>query len=135
MENKRSGFGIAVKAVIWHEGRFLILKRSKSTAKEPDLWEFPGGGLELGEKHEAALKREIMEETGLTAEVIRPLSVWDATRKDGTQVLGVTFLCRLLDGTVSISEEHEAYAWIIPTDIEKYPVFSQMIKEVKSWSL
>lgn len=135
MEDKRSGFGIAVKAVIWHEGKFLILKRSKATGKEPDLWEFPGGGLELGEKHEAALLREIMEETGLKAEVVRPLSVWDAVRKDGTQVLGVTFLCHLLGGSLTISQEHEAYAWIVPEEIEQYPVFTQMIKEVKSWSL
>lgn len=133
--NKRSGFGIAVKAVIWNEGKFLILKRSKQHIAEPDLWEFPGGGLELGEKHEEALVREISEETGLDASVVRPLSVWDAKRKDGTQVLGVTFLCHLNSGTLLLSDEHEDYAWIHPNDIESYPVFAQMIKEVKSWSL
>lgn len=135
MENRRSGFGIAVKGVIWHEGRFLILKRTKNDAHEPDLWEFPGGGLELGEKHEEALVREIWEETGLKAEVMRPLSAWDARRKDGVQVLGVTFLCRYLSGEVRISHEHVDFAWIRPEEIELYPVFSQMIKEVKSWSL
>lgn len=135
MDNRRSGFGIAVKGVIWYEGKFLILKRSKTDDREPDLWEFPGGGLELGEKHEEALIREIREETGLEAELVRPLSAWDARRKDGTQVLGVTFLCRYLRGEVKISHEHDAFAWILPEEIENYPVFSQMIKEVKSWSL
>lgn len=135
MERKRSGFGIAVKGVIWHEGKFLILKRTKTTATEPDLWEFPGGGLEIGEKHEAALVREILEETCLKAKVVRPLSVWDAKRKDGTQVLGVTFLCHWIEGHVQLSEEHTDFAWITPDDIEHYPVFAQMIKEVKSWSL
>lgn len=133
--NKRSGFGIAVKAVIWNEGKFLILKRAKQQGSEPDLWEFPGGGLELGEKHEEALVREIWEETGLHGKVIKPLSVWDAKRKDGTQVLGVTFLCELCGGTVVLSHEHIDYAWIKPDEIEQYNVFSQMIKEVKSWSL
>ncbi len=133
--NRRAGFGIALKAVIWHEGKFLILRRTKTDASLPDLWEFPGGGLELGERHEAALIREIEEETQLSAKVLRPLSTWDAKRKDGTQVIGITFLCELLGGQILISDEHTAYAWISPEEIETYPVFPQMVKEVKSWVL
>lgn len=132
---ERSGFGIALKAVIWKDGEFLILKRTKTRAGEPDLWEFPGGGLEIGEQHESALIREIMEETSLTANVIRPLSVWDAKRKDGTPVIGVTFLCELKGGQVTLSNEHIDFAWIKPEEIDHYNVFSQMAKEVKSWAL
>lgn len=133
--NRRAGFGIALKAVIWHEGKFLILRRTKTDASLPDLWEFPGGGLELGEKHEAALIREIEEETQLSAKVIKPLSTWDAKRKDGTQVIGITFLCELIQGSVQLSDEHSGFAWIKPSEIEAYPVFPQMVKEVKSWAL
>lgn len=133
--SRRSGFGIALKAVIWNEGRFLILKRCKQDANQPDLWEFPGGGLELGERHEEALIREIQEETQLSAKMVRPLSTWDARRKDGTQVIGITFLCEFLQGEVTLSDEHTAYAWIEPKEIVKYPVFPQMVKEVKSWHL
>lgn len=133
--SRRSGFGIALKAVIWHEGKFLILKRTKVNPSEPDIWEFPGGGLELGERHEEALIREIKEETALKAQMIRPLSVWDAKRKDGTQVMGITFLCKLIDGVLEISDEHTAYAWITPKEIETYPVFPQMLKEVRQWDL
>lgn len=135
MNNRRSGFGIALKGVIWHEEKFLILKRVKGTPNEPDLWEFPGGGLELGEKHEEALIREILEETTLDAAVVKPLSIWDAKRKDGTQVIGITFLCQLKGGQVRLSEEHTDYAWVSPGDIDAYPVFPQMKREVKSWGL
>lgn len=132
---QRSGFGIALKAVIWQDGKFLILKRTKSRPSEPDLWEFPGGGLEIGEQHESALVREILEETSLEASVIRPLSVWDAKRKDGTQVVGITFLCQLHGGKLELSNEHTDYAWIGPNEIDQFNVFAQMAKEVKSWSL
>ncbi len=133
--DKRSSFGVALKAVIWQNGKFLILKRSKPSSNHADLWEFPGGGLEIGEKHEIALVREILEETSLSAKPIKPLSVWDAKRRDGVQVLGVTFLCDYLSGEVVLSEEHTDYAWISPHEIDQYPVFEQMANEVKSWSL
>ena len=132
---QRSGFGIALKAVIWQDGKFLILKRTKNRQSEADLWEFPGGGLEIGEQYESALIREILEETALEASVIRPLSAWDAKRKDGTQVLGITFLCQLTGGSIILSDEHTDYAWIAPEEIDQFNVFSQMAKEVKSWSL
>ncbi|WP_336775764.1 NUDIX hydrolase [Paenibacillus sp. MMO-58] len=40
---------------------------------EPDLYKLPGGGMEEGESPEEAFVREIKEETGCEAEVIRRL--------------------------------------------------------------
>ena len=48
-----------VAAVIESEGRYLITQR-RSTAVLPNLWEFPGGKVEPGERDEEALQREIM---------------------------------------------------------------------------
>ncbi|MDP1884037.1 MAG: NUDIX domain-containing protein [Candidatus Moranbacteria bacterium] len=50
--------------IILDKGEAVFMK-NKSTGK---LW-FPGGGVEIGETLEEALKREIMEETGLEVEV------------------------------------------------------------------
>ena len=38
-------------------------------------WNFPGGGLQAGEAPEAAARRELLEEIGLTAEVLQPAGV------------------------------------------------------------
>ncbi len=54
----------AVTAVIYdkmHTPYFLILKRSKNW----EGWEFVKGGIKEGETEEDAVKREIIEETGL----------------------------------------------------------------------
>jgi nucleoside triphosphatase len=50
--------------LIADNGKILTL-RNKGNGK---IW-FPGGGVEIGEKMEDALKREIKEETGLDAEI------------------------------------------------------------------
>jgi 8-oxo-dGTP diphosphatase len=49
-----------VAAVIEKSGRYLITQR-RSTAVLPNLWEFPGGKVEPGERDEDALQREIEE--------------------------------------------------------------------------
>jgi len=52
---------LAVRAVVEREGRILMV-HSGAVGD----WKFPGGGVEAGEGPEAALGREIREETGYT---------------------------------------------------------------------
>ena len=63
-DNKpRIGVSIALQHAV--DGRFLLVKRSKAPAK--GMWAFPGGSLDFGECLIDGAKRELMEETGLTA--------------------------------------------------------------------
>lgn len=58
----------AVRAVIWEGEKLLLVETNRGDYK------FPGGGVEKGESDEAALLREIREETGyVEAEVGRPV--------------------------------------------------------------
>ncbi|MCK4744747.1 NUDIX domain-containing protein [Candidatus Parcubacteria bacterium] len=57
-------FRPSVYGIIINKGKIVLLK-NKGNGK---FW-FPGGGVELGEKLEEALKREVAEETGLNIEV------------------------------------------------------------------
>jgi len=52
------------------QGRVLLL-RWRDPGDRTVFWEPPGGGLEQGESHIAAARRELHEETGLPEDVVR----------------------------------------------------------------
>ena len=62
-----------VAAVIESEGRYLITQR-RATAVLPNLWEFPGGKVEAGERDEEALRREIRERLDADVRVLQMIS-------------------------------------------------------------
>lgn len=55
----------AVSVVAVRGGRFLLVRRGRPPAH--GLFAFPGGRVETGESDEEAVRRELMEETGLSA--------------------------------------------------------------------
>ena len=62
-----------VAAVIESGGRYLITQR-RATAVLPNLWEFPGGKVEPGERDEDALRREIRERLDADVRVSQMIS-------------------------------------------------------------
>lgn len=59
---------VVVAAVIVREGRVLACQRNR-TGKFPLKWEFPGGKVQTGETAQAALRRELNEELGVSARI------------------------------------------------------------------
>lgn len=47
------------------DGTYLITRRRMDKEWAPGYWEVPGGGVRAGESAEDAVKREILEETGV----------------------------------------------------------------------
>jgi len=63
----------AVSVAAVRDGKVLLVKRGRSPSK--GLYAFPGGRVEQGETLEQAARRELLEETGVTAHDLRPLLV------------------------------------------------------------
>src|ERR1700760_3808898 len=59
---------LAVSAVIFREGRVLLVRRARSPGK--GFYSLPGGRVEYGESLHTALAREVDEETGLKIEIL-----------------------------------------------------------------
>ncbi len=124
--------GVAGKAVIRKDGRFLLIQRSLRSHFDPGLWELPGGKIDHGEDLVEAVKREVREETGLEILVGRPFKTWHFS-KDPFWITGVTFLCDHVSGEVGLSREHAAFVW---TDIEgyaAYPLSTAVEDQIKAY--
>ena len=65
---------VVAAAVIRRQGEVLICDRPAE--KPPAGWEFPGGKVEAGETPAAALRRELVEELGVSVLVLDP--IWEA---------------------------------------------------------
>ena len=76
--------GIAV-AVVLHDGRVLVGRRSAASPEAPGLDEFPGGKVEPGETSAAAATRECLEESGVAVRLLGQ-SCFVSTR-----AFGITF--------------------------------------------
>lgn len=106
-------FYLAVKGIIRNaEGKILVLKRSDQDDHKPGVWETSGGGIDHEESPQDALKREVLEETGLTVIVKEPFNVFTFRKDTGEFKVGITFLCDREDGEVTLSHEHSEYRWI-----------------------
>ena len=118
MSDKR--WGLAAKAAIFDEqGRCLLIRRSAHNHNFVGLWEWPGGKVDPGEEFAAGLYREIAEETGLTVE----LTGLAGTTTFEMPAVSVVVLCmdaRLVSGAVRLSDEHDAFAWVLLGDMPRY---------------
>jgi len=81
-------------AIIVHDGKILLV-RSKSSGK---YW-FPGGGINLEERLETGLKREVKEETGIEVEIekfldFRELFFYYEPKDEAYHCFAFYYLCK-----------------------------------------
>jgi 8-oxo-dGTP diphosphatase len=79
---------IVVAAVIEENGRFLVTRRQHGVHLA-GMWEFPGGKIDPGETHDAALRRELREE--LDADVDVGELVFDVTHEYPDRAVALYF--------------------------------------------
>lgn len=99
---------IAVNVLAFNEkGEVLLARRTDN-----GLWCIPGGHVDLGETLAQACLRELYEETGLRAEVLRLVGVYSDTKgslhfTQGPEwhTVRVSFLCKVSGGEIRPSEE------------------------------
>ena len=63
---------VAAYGIVRDEGKILLCRLAKPVPRHAGKWTLPGGGIDFGEDPEAAMVREVREETGL---IVRPSSI------------------------------------------------------------
>jgi 8-oxo-dGTP diphosphatase len=125
-------FAVAVKAIIKKDTSFLVLLKSESEEVNPNTYDIPGGRIEYGENPENAIHREVLEETNLTIEILTPINTWSFIKKDGVQLVGITYLCEYKSGKILLSKEHKSYSWMTKKEIIESHLPSWLVDEISN---
>ncbi len=120
---------IAVGGIVFDpDGRVLIVQRGKPPGE--GLWSVPGGRLEPGESIEAAIAREVLEETGLHVEV--------GPHAETLERVGETYhyiihdhIARVLRGTLSAGDDARAVRWATAAELATLPTTEGLLPVVE----
>jgi 8-oxo-dGTP diphosphatase len=123
---------VGVGAVVIHQGRVLLIRRGKEPLR--GRWVVPGGTVELGETLEAAIVREVREETGLVVVPREVVTVFDRIERDGDSVryhyVIVDYLCDYVSGTPRASSDAEDVALVAEADLPRYDLPDKALEVV-----
>ena len=114
---------LGVGALIFDAGRILLIERGKEPLK--GWWSLPGGLVETGERLEAAICREVLEETGLE---VRPLSVLeiferimpDSDGKTEYHYVLIDYVCETGGGQPRAASDVSQVAWVSEQELANY---------------
>ena len=108
---------VAKVIIINDDNRVLMLKRSDYMDKFAGEWDLPGGHIQVGEKFETGMKREVKEETGLT--------IGDCTFVGKIDNLDF-YYCQYPEKPIKLSHEHTAFRFFSKNNLDPSGKFEKM---------
>jgi 8-oxo-dGTP diphosphatase len=108
---------LAVDAVIVKDGQIVLIRRKREPFR--GQYALPGGFVKYGETVDAALRREVLEETGLVVEIRSLVGVYSNLSRDPRgHVVAIAFRASIVRGAlVGGSDAAEALLY----DVTKLP--------------
>jgi len=113
---------IGAKAIVVHEGKVLLLREAAyDEGTNEGKWDVPGGRINAEEPILEGLRREVMEESGLTIKPGRVLGVFETfptIKGEACHIVRVYYEATLQTLEVVLSQDHAEFAWVTVADLE-----------------
>lgn len=116
---------LGIGAVIVDDGRVVLVRRAHPPLQGE--WSLPGGAVELGETLADAVRREVLEETGLVVDVGPLVDVIERVQHDEAGNIEYHFVvadykCRRLGGTLASGSDASDARWVDPAGLGDFHV-------------
>jgi 8-oxo-dGTP diphosphatase len=103
--------------------RILLVERAGQPLK--GYWSLPGGLVETGEKLEEAVRREVLEETGLHVKPTRLFGIYQRIMPgaDGRieyHYVLLDYLCTVKSGAIQASDDASNVRWVRKSELDDY---------------
>ena len=118
---------VNTQALVLRDGRYLMIVRGEFEDHAPGALSPPGGKVEHGEDAtgvlEDTLRREVLEETGVTVGEMAYVRSRRFTTDRGTPVVDAAFLCRCQSGEAYAADPDEVTGveWLTAEEIDAHP--------------
>ena len=120
-----------VLAIIKNNDKYLLTKRVDfQNPKFHEVWQIVGGGLEFGETAEAGMRREVLEETGLTIQSCKLLpGPYEKIEEDWHGIFFI-FVCKLEnpDQELVLDQEATEWGWFTFKELKKLKLFPNSLQ-------
>ena len=118
---------ISVYALLTNRGRILLCRISNDVPGAAGQWTLPGGGIEFGETPREALRREVLEETGLRAEPTRVRTVESEVfefPQERVHVIRIIYDAEVMGGSLQDEAQGstDCAEWFHAADAESMPI-------------
>jgi ADP-ribose pyrophosphatase YjhB (NUDIX family) len=125
---------LGVGAIIFEGDTVLLVERAGAPLK--GWWSIPGGLLETGEKLEDALRREVLEETALTVEILFRFDIFERIMRDAEgraeyHYVLVDYICRAAGGELRPGDDVSRVEWVPCARLRDYKVTAGTIEAVE----
>jgi ADP-ribose pyrophosphatase len=116
---------LAVGAVVFKDGRVLLVKRGK--APSAGTWAIPGGSVRLGETLRQAAEREVLEETGVRIRAGEPVLTFETIEPDPDgrvrfHYVIVDVAAEHLGGEPQAASDADEACWVSTADLRRLSV-------------
>ncbi|KQZ98050.1 NUDIX hydrolase [Achromobacter sp. Root565] len=113
----------ATIAAVVRDGQVLLVRRANPP--DQDRWAFPGGKIDAGEFLFDVAARELLEETGVTAEPLHVFDAVDVFDRDDTGALRrhfilIAVLCRWVSGEPVAGDDARDARWVSLADLDAH---------------